>query len=306
MLTLPENYARIQRHWCHDDDYACAYIKVLVSGLPREIRERINFIVLSIYFDDSGVHGPPVYLLAGYRTKAEAWCDVVDKWQEILHRPPKLDYFKMEEAWHRHEQFEGWSIPDRDERVLEFARLVDESDLTPIKTVIPIADFEEIVKANRGPFKSECNFALLALLTGLFEEMSRRLVVDWEEFEIFFDEGCVRPGHLERAYQLTLKLLRQTNYADLAEMLPGRPTFRNDKKYLALQAADLYAWHVRRESFEQARGAALQSEAWEILQRKTPLDFSYDRSQLLDFVARGPGLWPKKLPKQPKKSKIRS
>ena len=291
-------------HWDHDDSYACIYIKSLISGLPRQIRKRIHFSVLTQYIDDSGKEGPPVYVLAGWQTKAENWASFVDAWQVLLDKPPKLCYFKMEEAFSRREQFDGWSEKEADDRVIEFALLTDKFKLTPIESVISHSAFDQVLKQNRGPFQTPAYFALTGILIGLLQSMRDRAPTQREEMEFFFDEDTVKKGDLKRAYRLLMLLLARNGEHELRQLIPEEPIFRDDKKYLALQAADLYAWHVRRNQYEKSHGREWKAAAWNIL-RTSPLvlDCSFDRQLMQDIIAGMPipGRWPRHLPRPPKK-----
>lgn len=187
--------------------------------------------MLTICIDDGGKHGPPAFVVAGYAVKREAWYGLADRWQKVLKKSPKLDYFKTEEAFSKREQFQGWTDSDRDARVFDFARVADESRLIPIKVVIPTHDFENVFQQNRGPFKEPCNLALLSLFTGLMKEMDERDPLNRQEIELFFDYDCFKPGKLEDAYRLTLEYARQTGYADLASLIPEKRHFAMTRNF---------------------------------------------------------------------------
>src|SRR5260370_14577913 len=84
-------------HRKHGDERACMEIRSLVSGMPRDARERARLVVFQAWFDDSGKEGiaqSPVYLLAGYSARIEVWNDFADEWQDELNQTPRLAYLK--------------------------------------------------------------------------------------------------------------------------------------------------------------------------------------------------------------------
>ena len=63
---------------------------------------------MQVYIDDCTE--PPVFLLAGFLARAGEFAKLTNKWNAALAKPPKVEYFKMKEAFARQGQFLGWSI----------------------------------------------------------------------------------------------------------------------------------------------------------------------------------------------------
>ena len=295
MLTLPTHYASIQRcdHWSHGDGDACVWIRSLVCGLPSTLRQKWRLIVFDVWIDDSGKEGPPAYLLAGYVERPNQWMGFADDWRAVLNKPPRLEYFKAEEAFSRREQFAGWNEDDRDRRVLELVAVIRKYRLTAIRSRIPVADFDRIVKQNRGPFKNPCYFGVMAIMIGLATEMREHPEI--EGFDIFIDEDVVRPGDLKRAYQIFMAKVSERERA----IFPREPVFRDDKKFLPLQAADLFAWHARREYREAIEGRKLETPVWSALRDAHVhlLNCDCDTDLMEQIVAGMPTPWPRQLGK---------
>src|SRR5713101_2268540 len=109
--------------------------------------------MLQVWFDDSGKGQLPAFVLAGYFGLVPGWRDFADKWQTLLEKQPKLKYIKAYEAFGLHTQFRGWSEKERDERLLEFVRLIAEFSGKGIAFVIDHEPFDVIVKTARDtPF----------------------------------------------------------------------------------------------------------------------------------------------------------
>jgi hypothetical protein len=233
--------------------------------------------------DDSGTDQPPVFVLAGYLARIRNWGYFADGWQKVLRKKPQLAYLHAEEAFHRdsrQSQFNGWTRNQVNDRLLEFVGVIHKYKLNCVKVVISHADFDALIKIKHknSPFKDPSNFTLaVLLLRALSYARSHK---QREQLDFIFDEDVVKPGQLEEAYQIIINRLEPRD----AELLPRKPSFKNDKEFVPLQAADLIAWHVRRDCFERANGKTLQSPVWDALQNIPTADFSWDRRDMLDIV----------------------
>jgi len=76
-------------------------------------------MALQAIVDDSGRGNLPVFVLAGFAAEYERWNDFLPKWQTALDGPPKIEYFKMKEAFGLSDQFESFTVEQRDRRVSE-------------------------------------------------------------------------------------------------------------------------------------------------------------------------------------------
>jgi hypothetical protein len=63
-----------------------------------------------------------------------------------------------------------------------------------------------------------------------------------EKSEIIFDENVIFGPRAKKWYPL----VRDVALPELSELLPSQPTFKDDHEYVPLQAADLFAWLIRR------------------------------------------------------------
>jgi hypothetical protein len=78
-----------------------------------------------------------------------------------------------------------------------------------------------------------------------------------------FDQGVLeREAEITEAYVAMMKHLPPA----LTSLLDERPSFEDDKEVGPLQAADLWAWHVRRQYNEMAEGRNMwASPIWSAL-----------------------------------------
>jgi hypothetical protein len=151
-----------------------------------------------------------------------------------------LDYFKMSEAWALGGQFgRGWNPRIRDLRVFEFADLIQEYDPVRIDCTLLRADFEHFRQGLPGGAWSDpyfiCFYSVVGLCLEYLSGQNENALCDF----IFDEQGEV--GSHAVGWWSAAKLLDE----QLAEGMGSEPTFRSDKKFLPLQAADLYAWQIR-------------------------------------------------------------
>jgi len=67
--------------------------------------------VLKAFIDDSGSGSDsPWYVLAGYLGTVEGWDSFDGQWEQVLHEPPRIEYFKSS-AELKKLQVEGWARP---------------------------------------------------------------------------------------------------------------------------------------------------------------------------------------------------
>ncbi len=107
-----------------------------------------------------------------------------------------------------------------------------------------------------------------------------------EKLELIFDQGVIgRERNIKAAYEgLMDHLPRQ-----MTDLLVGRPRFEDDKCLLPLQMADLFAWHCRRDYYEQIRSNGArrwESSAWNVLRSVHGKALYLREPDLLEFKRR--------------------
>lgn len=210
--------------------------------------------------DDSGSEPQsPVYVLAGFIGPYAKWASFADEWQATLDQPPKLDYFKMAEAAHLGGQFskrKGWTETKRDDRIVTLARLIRKYAQVRITAWIRHDDYNTHIKPLPTPVRRLVQdspyvmlFQQIILSAAVFGD--RHGIVEPCDF-IFDTQGAFSTEamqwwpHFKRTVQLSSK-------SDLAKFVGDPPIFRDEKAFLPLQAADLYAWQVRNHYVENHR-----------------------------------------------------
>jgi hypothetical protein len=236
-----------------------------MAGLDPALRERDHMLMLQACFDDSGSDAQsPLFVLGGFLCSTEKWKQFSVNWRYILQKEPRLDYFKMAEAWGLRGQFgQGWNPKIRDQRVFELADLIREYDPVRIDSTLLRADFDYFRQGLPGGAWSDpyfiCFYSVVRLCLEYLSRQDEKTLCDF----VFDEQGEV--GRHAVGWWRMAKLLAGQK---LAEGMGSEPSFTSDKKFLPLQAADLYAWQIRHFLQAQLQTSQLAND---IAMRFSPL-----------------------------------
>lgn len=292
--------------------------------MPKELRDKARLIVLQAWFDDSGKEGKaqsPVYLLAGYSAPVSVWASFADAWNEELNCEPKLAYlhtvdaygFEKEFGKHKDKTESAWlkfwgsrNRKERDARLLRFADLIvefmkdgggeaitwmlrhdDYEQMFRMYSANTVASADDLKKIKNPYYLSFQQIFMTMLKLQGFKNTK-------ETIHILFDCGIDRIDFLERAYNdfteiLELEKRLHPESLPYLELLENKkPEFRDDKKNPPLQAADLFAWHLRRCAWEAAQGKRFRNAVWERLNSKEIVhyDFKYTMADWVRILER--------------------
>ena len=239
---------------------AAARVWMLVSGLPSGIRERLLFMVLQACIDDSGGMDEdvsPSFVLGGFIAEAETWANFSTAWDEALQSPPSIKYFKMVEATNHRGQFANWEEDKINDKIKTLVPIITQYAAIRVSVSVDKGSFARHLRSlswptrNHNTDKPYC----LAFQRILLEVPKMQLLhsayfgsrprpVDY----IFDDQGEI--GLEAQSTWLMIKRLAerlaQQGRTDLRPCLGAMPRFDDEKRFPPLQAADLYAWNVRR------------------------------------------------------------
>jgi hypothetical protein len=142
-VEASQNKRNLPDHGGHGDDYACAYVDAIFSGLPKALRDHGRLMVLQAWFDESGKDGQtPVYLLAGYVADKETWKNFADEWQAELGREPRLPYLHVKEG----QLFKGMTALERENRLLRFVEIIRQHKPLGITFMLKHSDYSEFAR----------------------------------------------------------------------------------------------------------------------------------------------------------------
>ena len=259
------------------------FLDVLICGLPSKARINRLLLMLAAYFDDSGRDGNgPVFVLAGWAASAEKWRSFSNAWQAVLdlEEPRRLSYFKMAEANSRREQFWGWSEEERDQCVSRLIAVIKEHVSFGIHSLLWWDDYRE-VRAQYPRFSLEPYEIMFA---SLMIGAAYRAHTARERIEFIFDDQGLLGNNAAYAFDIARQHLLPSEAADV---IAGYPIHRSDKEFLPIQAADLYAWHLRSVCDKSVTAGTLQDSGVLSQFRGVPSTFQIlNKDELTDWAKR--------------------
>jgi hypothetical protein len=213
-------------------------------------------VVLQAFIDESaGEKG--VWVLGGYVATAEAWAHFSREWEQMLHFGTRNKddqyHFKMSEMARN---------KDRMKRVPGFFRIIEKYATLAISCKASAVDIERAKRriwipnvsvSYVGALADPWMFLFVALLDMFFHnrkaERIREVLPVEEKIDFYFDDRSERV--------LSSKGGKPSSRGDLItfrEFCETTPRFKDDKICLPLQAADFWAWWVRKWEEEGTPG----------------------------------------------------
>jgi len=236
--------------------YTAANLLPGYCGLPNAARSGRIILVLTAnlhwFFDDSGSEPTgDQFVLGGFLSTADGWAAFANGWQEVLALSPSLEYFKASEAFSLRGQFSrgrGWNDDLRDERVRKLAHVIRQHAKLGVSASIQHAHFEKYMRVipavgRRLATDQAYPYLFFRLMTGQLILSEKAGLLD--RHDVVMDEQTGMEDEIREIWPGYREMLAKHGRAHYAPMLGSQPYFLNDKEFLPLQAADLYAWHVR-------------------------------------------------------------
>ncbi|HWU72389.1 MAG TPA: DUF3800 domain-containing protein [Sphingomonas sp.] len=207
-------------------------------------------VSLHAFIDDSASDiGDRRLFLAAYVNGAGPWIAFGHDWRMTLAAPPAIGYLKMSEAQNLSGQFRRWSAADRDTKILKLAQVIVAHRPWSIHCSVSRADYARIV-APVAPYPLKqpyfsCFWGIIRTAADYHLQLDRDRRADTypvPPLDYVFDEQ----GGLGTDAALWYTWLKETQEPEVAALMGDQPIFGDDKKIVALQAADMLAWHLRR------------------------------------------------------------
>jgi hypothetical protein len=212
--------------------------------------------MLRAFFDDSNIRQGPVYVLAGWVAPAEKWTPFANDWQAVLDMRPRVSYFKYSEAMNLSGEFLGISEPSRDEKLKLLVGILEEYGVVGISASVPHKVFAGWFCRAPAPF----NNPYLMLLYGVAGRLLRyaRSIDYTDTVDLIFDTQLDQVDKVMDAWSGFVR-----NAPDeLRPLIGDPPIFRDDKKTLPLQAADLHAGWLREMNTALELGREVPTPPW--------------------------------------------
>ncbi|MET3896976.1 hypothetical protein ABIB57_000913 [Devosia sp. UYZn731] len=199
----------------------------------------------SAYFDDSGSDsGGRDLVFAGLVNADDAWDQFGLAWSAALSEPPTIGHLKMVEANGLRGQFAGWSRDARDQKLETLANVLHRSrPRWTFDISISRAEYERVVSPTTPRGLSTPYFAATFGATSM---VARYLASEGISTPVrfVFDEQDGVSADIALFFDYMVENLDPVSRALIK--MPIR--YGNDMRDLALQAADMLAWHIRRQS----------------------------------------------------------
>jgi Protein of unknown function (DUF3800) len=204
-------------------------------------------MLIQAFVDDSGGIGHSKhFVLVGLVSDSARWALFSREWRDCLDQSPRIAVFKMREAASCTGAFHRFTEAQRDTRLRALAQIINRYAEFAIWTMIDLEAHAQTWAKHSKP-RSEVYFwpfhtLILGTCFDLWEECH------WKErFEIIFDEQLIFGERARKWYPLVREIMRIKHPEEFA-ILPVEPQFRKDDEYLPIQAADLWAWCLRKNT----------------------------------------------------------
>lgn len=224
-------------------------VLALVSGFPEAKRKARSLMILQACADDSGSEpSGHTFVFGGFVADPATWAKFSDDWQAVLDLPPKLEYFKMTDAMSMCEQFaprRGWTEALRDMRIHAFIDVIEKHLKLAAYSVMRHEDFEKIIKpiplpqrhlATDHPYFFLATQFILAVATRQRKQRTDNTIKFVFDQQLGFSDDFI-------VWWPALKHVAETQ--GLLAFLDAAPIWEDEKKFLPLQAADLFVWEYR-------------------------------------------------------------
>ena len=200
----------------------------------------------SVTDDSLAQTGDRRLFLAGYLNHARKWALFKDAWAEALKDPPAISYLKMVEAQNLRGEFRGWSREKRDAKLTSMARVIRHFDPISYQVSVSTLEFSELVRPYAPYGLKTPYFPCIFLAVSTVAQMASKGGLQYrtdDSIDFIFDEQNGVSTDIDQTFNYMARNLPRR----ARKIINGRPIFRSDATYLPLQAADMLAWHVRRE-----------------------------------------------------------
>ena len=197
--------------------------------------------MLTGYFDES--QDAKYLVLAGYIAPARSWVRFEREWRKVL-AEFGIDYFHMKDYAHSRRSFEGWPESRRVALMNLLAFVIQSRVEWPISIVLSLDDYYAVVPPGFQQqvydpyFLCLWSCILMAFRCYRGEQLSGRAL------HFIFDD---KSGFNTRAQKIIQSCRNLPSFTTEQKQFLGPLTFADDKQLNPLQAADLFAYEVRKK-----------------------------------------------------------
>lgn len=222
----------------------------LVGLSPDKIPSR-QLLIMRVFVDDSGCKGQPGdFVFAGLMSDVESWVNFARDWKIVLNQEPKIKVFKMSEVAGGGDRRQLVDIEVRNNKLRALASVINQHVRRAIYVGIDVKSFSESVgRILPKPYDQPYYMAYQKMIIRATKDLWHQGMRD-QRFEIIFDVQT-KMGPISKAnYPVLCEGLRK-RHPDWVSIMPVEPKFETDDEFLPLQAADMFAYCVRKPSLPE-------------------------------------------------------
>jgi hypothetical protein len=250
-------------------------------GEAREgAEEGVGVIALGLlkaFIDDSGSGGDSRwFVLAGYVGTVEGWDRFDASWKTVLAAPPRIRYFKSNEAAHLRGEFAGFTREQRNAKMDALIDIIGDCAERAICARMRQGDYNDIAKG-QIPARYDSPYYLL-FPTFIAAVVNIERIEGLSEATEFVFDSDQRFERLE--YEMVPGLMPLRSFKGGIVSV----AYRDDKTSLPLQAADLLAWQIRRAFSITDEPRREHFDAARLCPLKEPHTFVFTRSMLTGMI----------------------
>ena len=283
MIPLRERNPLLDHVWGISSAQDRVWVQIAGMAPSTKPWERL-FMVFQTYIDDSWTEDG-VFVLAGYVASVEAWASFSKEWEKLLPTTMRgangTFRFKMSEMQYYLD------------RVPPFYKLIEDRVLMSISCKIDIADLrrakQRIWSDNTTIIWGVADdpyWITLSMLVRKFHEIRYewQIIADVlpldSKVDFYFD--CHSGATAQMMLDWEIYLERAP--AQIRELYGAMPRFESDEKFLPLQAADFWAWWMRRgyENGEWERYIFGDFGAWKGSKVILPVNITISEDQIVE------------------------
>lgn len=208
-------------------------------SFPFGYAGRHLFLVLTAYLDASGSADSQALTVAGYVSSDARLKHFGAEWFRLLRRYRLNDGFHMTDFVAGAEPYRRWG-KKREERLLEFIRVVNRAAIFPVSVTIPIATYSSALSEDQ---RARCGNPYFVAAWGCFHEVTKWLRANRppeDEVAYVYDQGDQGRGEVFKAFNFVYDDHELRKMHRLISM-----DFQSKMRFTPIQAADILAWTVQ-------------------------------------------------------------
>lgn len=202
------------------------------------------FMAIQAYFDDSGSDGG-VHVIAGYMATAEAWAAFSREWEQLLpltYRGNSGNFrFKMSEMARRMDDVPSFFTTISNHVSFSASIMMSEKDLNNAKARIWSDNTEISWRPKDDPKNLLLQLFIMVFYEHCWQDERIRTWIGRDKIDLYFDTNI---GEDESLEDWDSRVKQMPEY--LHQIIGDKPRPVNDEEFMPIQAADLFAWWVRR------------------------------------------------------------